>query len=889
MPRDQASEGHDDITLQTGADRPPKGSAPRQIGPFHLIELLGRGGQGEVYRAEDSRLGRTVALKILSHRFELLDASTREIMRARFEREAEVAARLDHPGICRVFEFGQSNDLPWIAMQLVEGTPLDQLIKARRITEGQDPKSGPVSLLGAAGDTPTRGPREARSQSRPSQATQTSGTAKSEVSQIAKLFELAARALHVAHESGLVHRDIKPANIMVTPERRPVLMDFGIAHDRNAIGPTLTRTGEIMGTPAYMAPEQIVGNHQAIDRRTDIYALGATLFECLSLRRPFEAPTHELLFKRVTTEDPPDLRKLNPLVSRDLATIVECALEKNPERRYRSAEEFASDLERARTLSPIKARRAGTLLKLTKWVQRNPVFTGMTAIIFLLMASTAAVFFFKSIELGDLNQDLESTNLELSVKTEEAQQNEKRAQNEATAKTAALAENTRVLAEYQRMADTRRILNARAEARSLWPVSPGLVPQILKWQQFYQPLLGRLQGHKDALAALATKASRNADGSLNFGQDADLHFRYETLDKLTKDLGEIVRPGTGLAADLAKRLDLAKRIEAETIFNVAEAWRSAMKRVAEHPLYSKVKLSPQLGLIPLGPDAESGLEEFLHWQTHSGSLPTRGDDGRVHVNDDTGLILVLIPGGTFNMGAQSQSPEGANYDPKAALGESPVLSVALDAYFLSKYEMTQGQWNRSGRVLDAQFEVGYTIKGGKADVNLSHPAELVTWEECTTVMAELNLELPTEAQWEYAARGNADHYYPGTSDFAELGKYGNLTGIEASLYFPRNDPAHRDPFIIHAPVGQLLPNPFGLFDLAGNVTEWCRECTIRYQNSLARPGDGYRESSATGHIARGGSFNVLPQDSRTTQRTLYAVANRSGDTGLRPVRKVEHK
>jgi len=197
------------------------------IGPYRLIRELGRGGQGEVFLAEDTRLRRRVALKTLRG----LALDEPEAL-ARFRREAEVASRLDHPGICTVYEAGLDQGLPWIAMRYVEGESL-----ARKIADARERK-------GVASD--------------PTTATTAGPGTRAEAMGVVRLLEEAARALHAAHEAGVIHRDLKPANIMVTPEGRPVLLDFGLAREvEGGSGPTLTRTGDLFGTPAYMAPEQI--------------------------------------------------------------------------------------------------------------------------------------------------------------------------------------------------------------------------------------------------------------------------------------------------------------------------------------------------------------------------------------------------------------------------------------------------------------------------------------------------------------------------------------------------------------------------------------------------------------------------------------------------------
>ncbi|MHC4141624.1 MAG: serine/threonine-protein kinase, partial [Planctomycetota bacterium] len=242
---------------------------PDRLGPYRIDREIGRGGQSVVYLAEDTRLGRRVALKILSGG-PVPDARTVR----RFTREAETAARLDHPAICTVHEAGVERGVRYIAMRYVEGRTLAAKIAAARQADGDPPD-----------------PMEA-----------------------VAVLEQVARAVHAAHEAGVIHRDIKPGNIMVTPEGEPVVLDFGLARDERG-SLSLTLSGSVFGTPAYLAPEQIETRVGSVDRTTDVYALGATLFELLTLHAPYEAPTRQRLYRAVLLEQPPDPRRYSPVVS----------------------------------------------------------------------------------------------------------------------------------------------------------------------------------------------------------------------------------------------------------------------------------------------------------------------------------------------------------------------------------------------------------------------------------------------------------------------------------------------------------------------------------------------------------------------------------------------
>ena len=309
----------------------------RRFGNYELLKELGRGAQGVVWLAEDVVLRRKVALKMLAGA-----GAQSELVRERFRREAALTSKFEHPGICGVHDFGEVDGTPYIAMQYVRGTTLATIVEA---AHGGD-KRETISIGG--------------------------GGNKGELEDVLRLVERAARALHVAHQAGLVHRDIKPANIMVTPDGHPVVLDFGLARDTESEGQTLTQSGQILGTPAYLAPEQIVAARGTVDRRTDVYALGVTLFECLTLRRPFEGQSWDQLFHAILDGAPPSPRALNPRIPRELATVIEVAMERDQARRYPTAEAFAEDLRRVRSFEPIQAKAASTFTRLTKWGRRNP-------------------------------------------------------------------------------------------------------------------------------------------------------------------------------------------------------------------------------------------------------------------------------------------------------------------------------------------------------------------------------------------------------------------------------------------------------------------------------------------------------------------------------------
>ena len=317
--------------------------AGRKLGHYEIERELGRGGQGTVFLARDTRLNRRVAIKVLTG----LASISREHV-ARFHREAALASRLDHPGICTVYGSDTQGGVPFVVMRHVEGETLAQVLSRAR-DAGELPKVGwALSVV-----------------------------------------ERAARALHVAHEAGIVHRDIKPSNLMLTPEGEPVVLDFGLARDIEG-GHSVTGTGDVFGTPAYMAPEQIRGRAHP-DRRVDVYALGVVLYEALTLDVPFRAPTLDALYRKVLVERAAPARRGTTLVASDLRVVLDTALEKDGERRYASARDLAEDLLAIRESRPIAARPVGSTGRLIRWARREPAKAVLVTSLAVALVSLSAL------------------------------------------------------------------------------------------------------------------------------------------------------------------------------------------------------------------------------------------------------------------------------------------------------------------------------------------------------------------------------------------------------------------------------------------------------------------------------------------------------------------
>jgi TolB-like protein/Tfp pilus assembly protein PilF len=321
-------------TINAFGERVPP-SVLMDFGDYELLEQIGRGGQGVVFRARQKGLNRTVALKVIS-----LGQWASKAHLKRFRLEAEAAARLEHPGIVPIHEVGERDGQCYFSMKFIEGGQLDEVTKRE-----------PMSIRRAV-----------------------------------ELITKVARTVHYAHEHGILHRDIKPGNILLDQKGEPHLTDFGLARLVESES-TVTRTLEVLGTPSYMAPEQAVGNNAAVGSVTDVYGLGAVLYQLLTAQPPFAGGTTYETIRLLCETEPRNPRVLNPKLDRDLSTICLKCLEKDLKRRYSSALALAEDLERWLKHEPILARQTGIVARGKKWVRRNPTSALLAASLVALVAA----------------------------------------------------------------------------------------------------------------------------------------------------------------------------------------------------------------------------------------------------------------------------------------------------------------------------------------------------------------------------------------------------------------------------------------------------------------------------------------------------------------------
>ncbi|MFO0982490.1 MAG: serine/threonine-protein kinase [Planctomycetota bacterium] len=333
------------------------------IGELRIIKWLGQGGMGVVYLAEQIALKRLVAVKLLPTPLLQNDRALE-----RFRREVMTLAALRHPGIVPVHTVGTHAGMPYFTMDYVEGPTLQEVF------ESLSPMR-PDQLDAAA-------------LRRACPSCDANAFTGSYIDVIVRLIADVADALHHAHENGVLHRDVKPLNVLLARDGRALLFDFGLARESGAA--TLTRTGELAGSPYYVAPEQLRPGG-SVDRRVDVYALGVTLFQALTLVLPFTGDSAQDVLRSVLIQEPPSIRKLNPTVHVDLETICAKAMDRNPSRRFASAKELADDLRRFLAHRPIAARPLDFWTRVARSTRRHPLLAA-TALAVLIMLVTLLAY-----------------------------------------------------------------------------------------------------------------------------------------------------------------------------------------------------------------------------------------------------------------------------------------------------------------------------------------------------------------------------------------------------------------------------------------------------------------------------------------------------------------
>ncbi|MCK6446672.1 MAG: bifunctional serine/threonine-protein kinase/formylglycine-generating enzyme family protein [Planctomycetes bacterium] len=868
-------------------------------GRYRRTAELGRGGTSHVFSVRDVELGRDLAMKVLRRE------GRRQLRR--FLREARITARLEHPGVLPVHELGlDAHGEPFFTMRLVRGASLKSLFDELRPTAA-DARDRAEAL-------------RRRDVLRRRALTALLGV---------------CDTMAFAHARGVIHRDLKPANVMLGDFGEVYVVDWGLARElgerdgevRDVAERSLdaesfaTLDGDVLGTPAYMPPEQAQGELARIGRAVDVYAVGAMLYQLLTGRAPYfdgeSTPDSRTVLDRVLAGPPRDIAELALDTPPELVAIVRRAMAREPERRYPSCAELGADLRAFLERRIVLAHASGPWTRARKWVRRNPALAG--ACVLVLLAGAAGLVGWRRAKAKEADLALLATLRgpvellldfdalwPLDARREDALRDwlaraaslrEKAPRLEALLETLRAEGKRLPLPQWleEKEAADRDVRIARV--RTTIQMTEGLLDgeerkrldgaQNDALVQRYRVNLASLQRLKRIFEA--REPTRMAWVFAD-PQDQLLHDR---VDGFLAEFALACGRDRESAESRLVRAGLVA-LERESTLDASawqRAWTDAIRRVAESPVYDRMTLARQTHLWPLGPDPESGLEEFAH--VHSGRVPTRDAAQRLVLDSESALVLVLIPGVEKALiGSQSVVPEGPCYDPFARPEEGPLLGAPLQAYFIGKHELSRAQWSRlSGDPL------GETrgVSGFEALDAALLPADCVSGRRAQLVMQAYGLTLPSSMRWEYAARGGAQSAWWTGPDSGSIAGAGNLADarFRAATRMTIADMLcvveYDDGAFDAAQIGSYRANAFGLHDVIGNVDEWCQDRTRPRMNSLNPPENQLYPNPNGLQIVRGGSWQDSPLDARSAARRYFHPDFTDASIGLRAARNVERE
>lgn len=834
---------------------------------------LAGGGMALVYRVRDQILQRELAMKVLREEspaeHTTPSPSTRDSQRVRrFLSEARLTARLDHPGIVPVHELGvDASGRPFFTMRLVRGTSLAGVLQ---LAKQADPRWS--------------------------------------LSRVLEVLLKVCDAVAYAHSQGVVHRDLKPANIMVGAFGETYVMDWGLARSAEQEDPPtpkpsssslasdepLTSDGDVLGTPNYMSPEQARDSRIEVGPRSDVYSLGAILYQVLAGVAPYadlvDRRDSQRVLQLLLSREPTRIRALAPTAPQELIAIAEKAMARDPSLRYPDMGAVAGDVRAYIDGRVVLAHEHGLGAELRKWLGRNRVLA--YALAFALLSAGVGTYVILHTKRDLMRHKRFDEELRLPAELAE------RARHLWPAVPDQLPQMRQWLADAQRLVGQipeyerhLRVLEGRAVQSTLSNPAElaGRARLESEIQRLNSELLARRKelmtgvdrGPSDQLFAEAVRreirlleerirrliADHEQRVYADFADPADrsdyqstLALRTQVLDLLIDD------PHLGLIRSVNDRVQIAETLQRQSLVDAADAWRHACDSIARLPVYNGLKLRPQLGLVPIRVN-EQGYWEFTH--VLSGSAVTTDERNKPLLAPDSGIVLVLIPGGLFEIGSQ---PASVSSDPFVQGDEHPRTKVVLDPFFLGKHEVTLAQWYRACGVIPNQRLVSRTWHSDFA------PVEGVSWDDCTEVLGRWGLSLPTEAQWEYAARGGTDMPWWTGAEILSL-----TWRVNAAIDGMEGD---GEPQTLA--ISTMQPGPFGLHHILGNVSEWVSD---HYWSSYMwrfRGSDGAQECGASGsRVIRGGSALSTAPQLRSASRAWAPQQNRLPYLGVRAMRPID--
>lgn len=844
---------------------------------YRIESEIARGGMGSVLRVHDAELDRDLAMKV-----HLRTGSTSA---SRFLREARLTGRLNHPGVVPVHEVGETADgRLYFTMRLVEGRTFRDVIQA---FHSNDPEWSLARALDV----------------------------------IVRVCETMA----FAHSRSVLHRDLKPSNVMVGAFGEVYVMDWGVARsvgDPSGESRTraedgeepeaLTLDGDVIGTPAYMAPEQALGKLGGASTQSDIYSVGALLYHLLAGEMPYSIPgertTSRVILERVKAGDLRSLNSTRTTIPKELVAIQVKAMAREPHDRYADMREMARDLRAFLELRVVSAYATSSLRRLAKWVRRN---RGLSlGCVGALLASVAALGAFEV-----RNRERERViKLLSSATTPETIESAFLGAKPVDASTLPLLRQLlddarRLLANRDEL--ERELERLRGNALPIDPRAPAEAARArameveARWERRFIERLerdvrdidaGSSSMPRDQRGFLVREIDRHREIEKHLSTDPVPHltFRFDdpleevlftSLSRITPQL-EILEGSeskVGLEPLLANAIQRVEAAEALRPADFDARWVTTRQTIAADPRFDGLDLRVRSELVPIGMDPESKLPEFAHLL--SGEAPTRDEDGKLVLTNESGIVLVLIPPGTFALGSQSLSQDLDNYDAETPRTEFIVQALEMRPYFIGKYEITQAQWKRLTTRNPSEFRADSHPKFIADEL---HPVEFVSQAEAVTTLSRFGLTVPTEAQWEFAARGGTTTRYYTGSELESIAGHANIGDLSALAEKVASD-AHDlflqydDGFPAHARVDVMRPNPYGLHHVLGNVSEWCLD---NASTDLSRGPFNIIDQSHMGESndtrpIRGGNFALGSIDARVSARRHSGANRRHFTVGVR--------
>jgi formylglycine-generating enzyme required for sulfatase activity/predicted Ser/Thr protein kinase len=751
-----------------------------QLSRYEVKEQLGEGATAVVYRAWDRELKRPVALKVLR---DVVGIS--KTGRERFHREAEAAAGLAHPNVIQVYDAGDAGGQLYIVMELIEGRPLSELLGSRELRQGE----------------------------------------------LVRILEKVARGVAAAHEKGIVHRDLKPANILVSASGEPKVGDFGLAHLPETSA-ALTRTGATLGTPLYMSPEQVEGRVKDISARTDVYALGAILYEILTRRPPHTGETLLEIYGKITHEEPVSPRKFDANASTDLAIIALKALEKEPEKRYSGARAFADDLGRALNGDPIQARPISGTEKLWRKAVKHRAILGAAVTIALVGIIVGGFVSRRGLHLTGI---VFLERLEGDVRITRGGTGAPASAGQRLAQGDALETGpwpSRAVLRFENGGEIEiepdsRIGDLSFESGKRLVVSKGTIRADLAKQSpdermtFMTPH-GEASGTRSAFRIfIGSDPGQGTRIEVAFGQ---IEVRNRGGEQVVVEGGSfaIVAPGVELVAKpLALTLDLGDGVKIELLHVSPGTFTMGEKQGVESPISEP------------------------EWPAHRVTLSRGYFLGKYEVTRRQFAVFVKATG--YKTDAEKAG---------TAKGCPP----------------NQWDWADIPGLHWAKVNFPQTE---------DDPVVCVSWNDATAFCewaakrTGRTVRLPTEAEWEYACRAGTKTNWSFGDDETVMWDY---------AWYDKNTLRLERPEIPLArthPVGQKKPNPWGFYDMSGNAWEWCQDWAAPYLAADAVDPTG--PTSGEKRIIRGGDWHSDAKFARSGHRGHKSPSIADTSDGFRVV------